>query len=180
MNILPLYVVIPLAGAFLISLLGKKYRSLPDILSVMATALLTILSLIALVIVKNNGILVYKVGGWVPPIGISLVMDGLAGFMLVTVNLIALFVNIYSINYMSKYTARWKFQTLFLLMVTGMNGVVITGDIFNLYVFLEIAAIASYALVAFGIEHEELEAAFKYAIMGSIASSFILLGIIFL
>ena len=61
-----------------------------------------------------------------------------------------------------------------------MNGVVISGDMFNMYVFLEIAAIASYALVAFGTEQEELEASFKYAVMGTVASSFILLGIAFL
>jgi multicomponent Na+:H+ antiporter subunit D len=139
-----------------------------------------VLSVLAVAAVKSNGVMVYKIGGWAPPIGISLVLDGLSAFMLVTVNLIALFVNIYSVNYMTRYTAKWKFFTLFLLMVTGMNGVVITGDLFNLYVFLEIAAIASYALVAYGIEHEELEASFKYAIMGSVASSFILLGIIFL
>ena len=81
---------------------------------------------------------------------------------------------------MEKYTAKDKFYTLFLLMLAGMNGVIITGDMFNLYVFLEIAAVSSYALVAFGTEHEELEASFKYMVMGCIASSFILLGIGFL
>jgi multicomponent Na+:H+ antiporter subunit D len=65
-------------------------------------------------------------------------------------------------------------------MVAGMNGLIVTGDLFNLFVFLEIASIASYALVAFGTEAEELEASFKYAIMGSVASSFIFLGIAFL
>jgi multicomponent Na+:H+ antiporter subunit D len=65
-------------------------------------------------------------------------------------------------------------------MVCGMNGVIINGDIFNLFIFLEIASIASYSLVAFGLEAEELEASFKYAIMGSVASSFILAGIAFL
>ncbi|GAI38463.1 unnamed protein product, partial [marine sediment metagenome] len=106
-----------------------------------------------------------------------MVMDGLTSFMLVTVNLIAFLVTIYSISYMEKYTAKDKFYTLFLLMLAGMNGVIITGDMFNLFVFLEIAAISSYALVAFGTEHEELEASFKYAVMGCLASSFILLGI---
>jgi multicomponent Na+:H+ antiporter subunit D len=62
-------------------------------------------------------------------------------------------------------------------MVAGMNGVAVTGDIFNLYVFLEIAAIASYALVAFGIKKEELEASFKYQVLGGIGSLFILFGI---
>ena len=128
----------------------------------------------------NSGsanILVYKVGGWIPPIGICMVLDGLASFMLVVLNLVSCLVTIYSISYMEKYTAKYRFYTLFMLMLAGMNGVIITGDMFNLFVFLEVASIASYALVAFGTESEELEASFKYAIMGSVASSFILLGI---
>ncbi len=106
-----------------------------------------------------------------------MVLDGLTAFMLVTLNLVSFLVTIYSVSYMNKYTAKYRFYTLFMLMLAGMNGVIITGDMFNLFVFLEISAIASYALVAFGTEAEELEASFKYAIMGSVASCFILLGI---
>ena len=62
-------------------------------------------------------------------------------------------------------------------MIAGMNGVVISGDLFNIFVFLEIAAIASYALVAFGIRKEELEASFKYQVLGGISSMMILLGV---
>ena len=112
-----------------------------------------------------------------PPIGICMVLDGLTSFMLVTVNLVSFLVTIYSIGYMKRYTDKYRFYTLFMLMLAGMNGIIITGDLFNLFVFLEIASIASYALVAFGTEAEELEASFKYAIMGSVASSFVLLGI---
>ena len=81
---------------------------------------------------------------------------------------------------MNRFTSKWKFYTLFLLMMAGMNGVVVTGDIFNLFVFLEIASVASYALVAFGTERHELEAAFKYTVMSTVGSLFILLGIVFL
>jgi len=77
---------------------------------------------------------------------------------------------------MEKYTAKWKFHTLFLLMLAGMEGVIITGDIFNLFVFLEIASVASYALVAYGTEAEELEASFKYLVMSSVGSLFVLLA----
>jgi multicomponent Na+:H+ antiporter subunit D len=83
----------------------------------------------------------------------------------------------YSINYMTHYTDKGKYYTLFLLMLAGLNGVVLSGDMFNLFVFLEITAIASYALVAFGVEAEELEASFKYQILGGVASAVILLGI---
>jgi len=177
MNFIPLFVIIPLAAAFLISFLGKRFRPLCDFLSNLATLILVGLSFCSVILVKNSGLLVYKVGGWIPPIGINMVLDGLTSFMLVTVNLVAWLVTIYSISYMERYTSKWKFYTLFMLMLAGMNGVIVTGDMFNLFVFLEIASIASYALVAFGVEGEELEAAFKYMVMGVVASCFILMGI---
>ena len=177
MSIIPLFVVIPLGCAFLISLLGKRIKGLPDSLCNLGMLVLTLLSVYSIFLVKEVGVQVYKVGGWIPPIGISMVLDGLSSFMLVTVNLVAFLITIFSISYMKKYTSKWKFYTLFMLMLGGMNGVIVTGDMFNLFVFLEIASIASYALVAFGIEHEELEASFKYMVMGEVASLFILLGI---
>ena len=179
-NILPLFVGISLAGAFLTSIVGKKLKWLPDLMGSLTTLILLGLSLITVRIVATQGILVYSVGSWKLPIGIALVLDSLTAFMLVTVNLMAFFIAIYSINYMERFTSKWKFYTLFLLMVAGMNGVVITGDMFNLFVFLEIASVASYALVAFGTERHELEAAFKYTVMSTVGSLFVLLGIVFL
>jgi len=176
-ELIPLFVAIPLGSAFIVSLLGKKLRGFADTFSNLATFSLFSLSLLSFLLTKRLGTIVYKAGGWIPPIGICMVLDSLTSFMLVTINLVAFLATIYSISYMEKYTAKWKFYTLFLLMLAGMDGVIVTGDMFNLFVFLEIGAISSYALVAFGVEHEELEASFKYTVMGSIASSFILLGI---
>ncbi|MBI4972976.1 MAG: monovalent cation/H+ antiporter subunit D family protein [Candidatus Omnitrophica bacterium] len=174
---LPVFVIIPLAAAFLISLLGKKIRNFSDILANLACLSLLVFSLYSIPEVLAHKIVVYKVGGWLPPVGICMVLDGLASFMLVTINLVSFLITLYSVSYMQKYTDKYRFYTLFMLMLAGMNGIIITGDLFNLFVFLEIASIASYALVAFGTEAEELEASFKYAVMGSVASSFVLLGI---
>jgi len=179
-NIIPLFVAISLLGAFIISIIGKKLKWVPDVIGNITTLILLSLSVFAMWTIVTKGTLVYSVGSWELPIGIALVLDGLAAFMLITVNLIAFFVSIYSISYMKRFTSKWKFYTLFLLMVAGMNGVVVTGDIFNLFVFLEIASVASYALVAFGTERHELEAAFKYTVMSTVGSLFILLGIVFL
>ncbi|NIM03381.1 NADH/ubiquinone/plastoquinone (complex I), partial [bacterium] len=155
-KLLPLFVAIPLGSAFIVSLLGKKLRGFADTFSNLATLSLLSFSLLSLLLIKQSGTVVYKIGGWIPPIGICMVLDSLTGFMLITVNLIAFLVTIYCISYMEQYTDKWKFYTLFLLMLAGMNGVIVTGDMFNLFVFLEIGAISSYALVAFGVEHEEL------------------------
>jgi multicomponent Na+:H+ antiporter subunit D len=178
-NIIPLFVIIPLAGAFLNSLLGRFSKLFSDILSNIVCILTTFFSFVILfnLNLSPNNILTYRVGGWVAPIGIMLVVDYLSVLMLLTVNLVALCCCIYSISYMEKYTDKWKYYALFMLMLAGMNSVIITGDIFNMYVFLEIAAIASYALVAFGCESEELEASFKYLVLGSVASAIILLSI---
>jgi multicomponent Na+:H+ antiporter subunit D len=179
-SIIPLFVIVPLGGAFLVSILGRKFRRFPDCMGTIVTALSCILSLFAVRIVNVSGTLVYSVGAWRPPIGIAMVLDGLAAFMLVTVNVVAFAIAVYAINYMEKFTSKWKFYTLFLLMLAGMNGVIATGDLFNLFVFLELASVASYALVAFGTEKHELEAAFKYAVMSTLGSLFILLGIVLL
>jgi multicomponent Na+:H+ antiporter subunit D len=111
------------------------------------------------------------------PLGINLVLDGLSRLMLLAIGVVAAAAMLFSAGYMEQYTAKAKYLSLFLLMVGGMNGVVLSGDIFNLFVFLEVASIASYALVGFGGGHEELEAAFKYTVLGTIASLFILFAI---
>jgi len=172
MTSLPLFTALPLAGAFLVPLLGRKLKWFPDLAG---NAILAWLLGSALLTSGEHGS--YHVGGWPTPLGIDLRLDGLATLMLVAVNGIGLCAAMFSVAYMNRYTAKSRYYSLFLLMVAGMNGVIITGDLFNLFVFMEIAAIASYALVAFGCEHEELEAAFKYGVLGSVASSCALIGI---
>jgi len=176
MNIIPLFVAIPLGAAFILALLGKK-ETVSDILVNSAALCLAILSIVLIPFLRDNGVFVYTMGGWLPPKGINLVLDGLSLLMLIVINSIAFFATLYSVSYMKRFTAKSRFYSLFMLMVAGMNGVVLTGDFFNLFVFLEIASIASYALVAFGVEAEELEAAFKYMVMSSIASILILFSV---
>jgi multicomponent Na+:H+ antiporter subunit D len=178
--LIPGFVVIPLAAAFVNSLLGSRIRGLSAFLGCLTTVMLLGLSLFAIQHVQNDATLVYQLGGWEIPLGIAMVLDGLTSFMLVTVNLIAFAIAVYATDYMEQYTSKEKFYSLLLLMLTGMNGVIVAGDLFNLFVFLEIAGVASYALVAFGTERQELEAAYKYAVMGTVGSLFILLGIVFL
>lgn len=180
MNLIACFVIIPLAGAFLIPIFGKRIKIFGEAAATIVTLSLAVLSGFVLSLVSMQKVLVYNIGNWPIPFGISMVVDGLSIFMLITVNLIAFLVAIFSISYIKKYTDTWKFYTLFILMVSGMNGVLIAVDLFNLYIFLEISAIAGYSLVAFGTKAEELEASFKYAIMGAVGSSFILMGIAFL
>ena len=118
----------------------------------------------------------FSFGLW-SPAQAQLYADGLSSLLLLIINFVGLAILIYSVAYMRRYTSTWLFQSLFLVMVAAMNGLVLAGDLFTLYIFIETAALASYALVAFGCEAEELEASFRYLVMGVIASTFILVGV---
>ena len=169
---LPVFVALPLVTAFVLPLFGRRGKA-------GATGLATIvtLALLALSVGSIGRFAVYEIGTWSIPLGINMVLDGLSSLLLLAISIVSAAAVVFSIRYMEQYTAKAKYLSLFMLMIAGMNGVVLSGDIFNLFVFLEIASIASYALVGFGCEHEELEASFKYMVLGSVASAMILLGV---
>jgi multicomponent Na+:H+ antiporter subunit D len=169
---LPVFVAIPLVTAFLLPLFSEKRRSGATLLANIATGALLVAAIAS--IGRSD---VYMVGKWPIPLGINLVLDGLSVLVILTVSVVSFAAMLFSAGYMERYTAKPKYLSLFLLMVAGMNGVVLSGDMFNLFVFLEIASLASYALVGFGCGHEELEASFKYMVLGSIASMFVLFGV---
>jgi len=169
---LPIFIAVPLVAAFVLPVFGRKGKDAATILANLAT-----ISLLVLAIATIGQSAVYEVGKWSIPLGINLVLDGLSSLLLLIVSVVSAASMLFSARYMEQYTAKSKYLSLFMLMVAGMNGLVLSGDIFNLFVFLEIASLASYALVGFGCEHEELEASFKYMVLGSIASTFILFAI---
>jgi multicomponent Na+:H+ antiporter subunit D len=175
LKFLPYFIALPLLASFLITVVRDRLNGLDRLFAVAAVISTLVLSIFALS--SLGRVTVYHSGGWPAPFGISFVLDSLSILMLVVVNTIALAVTLYSISYIQRYTDPWKYFTLLMLMVAGMNGVILAGDILNLYIFLEIAAIASYSLVAFGGEGAELEASFRYLILGSIASMMILIAI---
>ena len=184
MNVLvPLLVGIPLGTAFLVAVVAhlKPLSGLVRPLALLAVAANLIIGV--LLLTGGYGAGSVWAGGWSgqgKPIGVEMVYDGLSGLMVIVINLVALAAIIFAASYMKQFTTLWLFYALFLLMTGAMNGAVLSGDLFNLYVFIEVAAIASYGLVAFGTEREELEAAFRYLVLGVIASTFILVGITFL
>lgn len=168
----PLFVAVPLAVAFLLPLLGPSRPLVSDCLANGA-----MVSLVVMAFASTGGQSLYHVGAWPTPVGIDLRLDPLASVMLIAVSGVGLAAVLFSVDYMRQFTDKHRYYSLFLFLVAGMNGVILAGDLFNLYVFMEIAAVASYALVAFGCGHEELEASFKYAVLGTLASTFILIGV---
>jgi multicomponent Na+:H+ antiporter subunit D len=179
-SLVPLFIIIPLGIAFLIPLIWKL---IPGIYRYLPSAGMLFMTILAFWMLFSLGgeTITYKVGGWEPvnniPVGIHLVVDALSLSILILINLIGLMASLFAIPYIAKYTGESFFFSLFALMVAGMNGVVMTGDLFNLFVFLELAVIASYSLVAFGSSRDELEASFKYQVLGGVASLLILFSL---
>lgn len=178
--LIPLFVGIPLAGAFLTMILGYIKRNACKYFTTVILLLLASLSIVSLINIHSFAD-VYKVGGWEPvngiPIGIYMVLDCFSIIVLCIINLIGFLASFYSISYIKRYTSEHYYYSLFCLIIAGMNGVVLSGDIFNIFVFLEVSVISSYALVAFGVGKQELEASFKYQMLGDIALFLILVSI---
>jgi len=172
------FIFVPLGTAFLISLVARKKEKVAGAIAMIAMAWLCVASIIVFFqLPAENGMIVETTSEWGIPFTIPLVLDYLSLFLLVLISVIGFISALYSLQYLEHFTGRWNFFSLYMLMITGMNGVVLSGDFFNLYVFMEISLISAYSLVAFGTEAEELEAAFKYATMGAITSTMILFGI---
>lgn len=123
----------------------------------------------------------YFMAGWAPPIGIEFVYDGLSAFLLLIINTMAALVLIHSRKvYPAEFPHKqMPFYTVSMLLMLGFNGMVLTGDLFTLFVFLEIASLSGYALIAIGGRAAPF-AAFRYLIIGTVGGSFYLLGLAFL
>jgi len=171
-------VIAPLLSALLITMLGwfNRRLSFPIALAALTVALLSAIGLMGDVLAR--GVIAYKMGGWDPPWGIAYRVDHLNGLVLVVVLAAAL---IGLIATRDRVKAEFEdrivpFYTLFILFVTGLSGILLTGDAFNLYVLLEIASLTGYALIGMGEDRAPL-AGLNYLLMGTIGASFYLLGV---
>lgn len=173
-----LIVIVPLMSSFLVVLLGWFKRGLCYPLTLAALFVSFLCSLGILDTVMAKGTIHYWLGGWEPPWGIEYVVDYLNGFMLVMLTSIAFVVAIYSKRSVEQEIPEKivPFYSVFLLFVTGLIGITVTGDMFNIFVFLEIASLTAYALLAIGEDGAPM-AVFRYIIMGTIGACFYYLGV---
>jgi formate hydrogenlyase subunit 3/multisubunit Na+/H+ antiporter MnhD subunit len=170
-----LLIAVPLGLAFAIPLLGFISRKLEKYIPPMAMLFNLIVSLSLIPKVLEQPIVV-SIGGFPPPFCINLVAGPVGVLFSAIIALVGLLVSIYALDYI-KEGATEKYHTLYLLLLTGATGVVLTGDIFNLFVFFEILCISSYALVAYLGDRAGIESAVKYLIQGAIGSSLVLIGV---
>ncbi len=180
-----LIIAIPLVAAFLTPLVGmasKKGRNALVIGSLLFVAFL-VFALARDVVI--NGIHVYTLGatspgqtvptGFIVPVRIILEVDGMSAFFGIIWAVVSLAAAIYSLSHIASETGQNRFYTLLLLMVTGGFGMMFTGDLFNLFVFLEIASISGGALIAFRTRYADTqEGGFKYIVVSAIAGLMVL------
>jgi len=176
-----LIVVIPLFTALALTLVGWFRPSLCQPLAALGLFGSFLSAVMTLKMVINSSVISYRLGGWMPPYGIEYRVDSLNAMVLLMVSFVAFLVSIYAREPVRKELGdkTSNFYTLFVLLVTGLLGITITGDAFNLYVLLEIAALTSYALIAMG-RGPAYMATFNYVMLGTIGACFYLLGVGFL
>ena len=171
---IPILIIIsPLLAAFLV-LLTRKYKIILATTSIIAS--IVFISTLSSQILSGDKV-IYHLGGWRGPLGISLVVDGLSFFFSLIALGLGLLVIIYSIPE-KRYGRTYYF--LLLISLSSMIGVIYTADIFNMYVFYELLSLAVYLLIAHNMKGMALRASFNYLIMGGVGLSFFLLGIGFL
>lgn len=133
--------------------------------------------------VGEVGTISYHLGSWPPPWGIEYRVDRLTSFVLLLVTGMAAVVLPYSRASIQRELPRdvhYLYYAMFALCLAGLLGITITGDAFNIFVFLEISSLSTYVLIALGRDRRALSAAYRYLIMGTIGSTFIVIGIGFL
>ena len=180
----PILAVVALfLGAFVTSLVGRRSETVRHtvVLISMATALILTLCLIKPVLIDGQ-ISTYWLGNWQPvegwAFGISLQVDALSLFFALIVTVAVFISGIYSFTYMKHDDSLVNFYTLFLMLAGSVLGLVLSGDLFNIFVMIEIMTFTAVALTAFRNNYEgALEGAFKYLIVGALGSTSVLVGI---
>ncbi|MDB2244583.1 monovalent cation/H+ antiporter subunit D family protein [Halorubrum ezzemoulense] len=173
-HLIVLLVVLPILGAAVPPLASLRYDRVGWAVAT-ATALGHAAMAGALAwTVWTDGVVRYAVGGFVAPYGIELVADGLTILLVALISAVSLGVLAYARHAGPHENS---FYSQFLLLVAGLSGMTVTGDVFNLYVFLEITGLAAYGLVASGPGARSAVAALKYLIIGTIGASLYLLGV---
>jgi multicomponent K+:H+ antiporter subunit D len=177
--VLPVALPLFVGAAMLLVQEARRVRALLGVLSVFAqlcvAGMLLYMTTDAVPDVWSEGIGVYSIGKWPAPFGIVLVVDRLSALMLVLTGIVAITALVYSL-------ARWDrvgvhFHSLFQLLLMGLNGAFLTGDLFNLFVFVEVLLAASYGLLLHGSGAPRVKAGMHYIIVNLVASLLFLIGV---
>ncbi len=173
-----LLVVVPLLAAPVCVLL-RSAGGAWSVATAVSWAVLGI-SIQLLLTVLEKGEVAYRIGGWDAPWGIEYRLDPVGAFVVLIIAVIGALVLPYAKQSVLKeirHDRIYLFYTMVLLCLSGLLGITVTGDAFNLFVFLEISSLSSYVLISLGQDRRALTAAFRYLIMGTIGATFYIIGV---
>lgn len=173
---LTLPVVIPL-GTAILTLIARQNRILQRVFSVSGLAGLFATALWLLQSVQAEGVIATQLGGWKAPFGISFVSDQFSALMVLISSSMGLAVGIYSLADLEPEREHFGYHSLFHVLLMGVNGAFLTGDIFNLYVWFEVMLISSFVLTTFGGRRGQLEGGLKYMTLNLLGSMIFLAAI---
>ena len=167
-----------LIAAFIIPLVSlKKERFIPHI-AIGASFLALVFAVITVPFVMQQGIIFNQMEDWSAPFGITVAVDGFSMLLIFMITFIGFLVTVFSLKFITK--RRTTYYALLMLLQVGLLGIAHTGDLFNMFVFLEIMSIASYILASYNRNAPAIEGALKYLIIGSFGTSMMLLGVAFM
>ncbi|MEK5330433.1 Na+/H+ antiporter subunit D [Lysinibacillus sp. FSL W8-0992] len=178
-NIIVLPLIVPVITAILLVFL-REHVLLQRILSLCTFAFGVIISIVLLLEVHQQGVMRIDFSGWLPPFGILFVADSFAVLLVLVANIVAAICLLYAIFTIGEHYEKMYFYPFVLLMVAGVNGSFLTGDIFNLFVCFEVMLLASYALISLGGGKIQLREALKYVLINIVASWIFLVALAFL
>ncbi len=168
-------IVLPLASGALLLMYDERRQFLKGVIGLISTLATLYIGVVLLRFADNSAMGVYLLGDWPAPFGIVLVLDRLSALMLALTGVLAAAALVFSL-------ARWHkagahFHSLFQLLLAGVNGAVLTGDLFNLFVFFEVMLAASYGLVLHGSGTQRVRAGLHYIAVNLAASFLFLIGV---
>lgn len=163
-----------LAGAVL--LMFRHYTRTQGMIAIAALALLLAVDIGLLVRVLDQGPVVMTMGRWLPPFGIAFAADALGATLAAASALVALVAAVFSLFDIDATGRRYGFYPFLLLMMAGVSGSFLTGDIFNLYVWFEVFLISSFGLIILGSEPKQIDGATKYAVLNLVATTLFLIA----
>ncbi|WP_433595717.1 Na+/H+ antiporter subunit D [Lysinibacillus xylanilyticus] len=178
-NMIVLPLIVPVITAILLVFLRENVF-LQRIISLLTLSFVVLISVILLLEIQKQGVMRIDFSGWAPPFGILFVADSFAMLLVLVANIVAAICLLYAIFSIGKSFEKMYFYPFVLLMVAGVNGSFLTGDIFNLFVCFEVMLLASYALISLGGDKVQLREALKYVLINIVASWIFLVALAFL
>ncbi len=176
------YIIVPLLAAFAIPLISKIHKGLSRIIPGIVMFYNIVISFILMQEVNTVGYISEIIAGWEAPWGINLIITPFSGFLVSLISVLGFLIWLYQYKFKKVIDVGEikSYGILQMMMITGAIGIIITGDIFNLFVFMEIVAVTAVSLTSFYRNRDGAEAGFKYLLIGGFASAMILLAILLL